>query len=551
MSSTQATTQSTKIENVIDTTQDSEDHEDFEEDEEGVDLQENDAVAPSSSSKKKKKRSKVQKMLNALSGKSEEIPQEVVDRVLEEVKAKGGEGSEQANPDIVRQALEQMKIMDVVKGKAGVGGVNKKQMGEHKFWATQPVPQLGEGPPLEDGYIEPNKPREEVRQDPYLLPNDFEWTTIDVNDPAQSKEVYDLLSLNYVEDDDATFRFKYSAQFLEWALKPPGYHKEWHLGVRVKSNKKLVAFISGVPMTIHVRNHQFVAAEINYLCVHKKLRSRRLAPVLIKEVTRQVHLKGHFQAIYTGGVVIPTPVSTCQYYHRSLNVAKLVDVRFSFVPRNTTLARMIKSNKLPDELSIPGIREMEEKDVPSVSALLSQYLKRFDMKPIFSQEEVAHQFLIGRGSASQSNSPWRRDGQVTWAYVVEHPDTKKITDFFSFYSLPSTIINNTKYPTLEAAYLYYYATDSAFLPRADEDGVLKKRLQDLIGDALIVARNAQFDVFNALTIMDNVPILSELKFGKGDGLLNFYLYNWRTSPLAGVNAVGDVPAGRGVGVVMV
>lgn len=32
------------------------------------------------------------------------------------------------------------------------------------------------------------------------------------------KEVYDLLSLNYVEDDEAAFRFKYSAEFLEWYI---------------------------------------------------------------------------------------------------------------------------------------------------------------------------------------------------------------------------------------------------------------------------------------------------------------------------------------------
>ena len=37
------------------------------------------------------------------------------------------------------------------------------------------------------------------------------------------------------------------------ALKPPGYHKEWHVGVRVKSNKKLVGFISGVPIAIRAR----------------------------------------------------------------------------------------------------------------------------------------------------------------------------------------------------------------------------------------------------------------------------------------------------------
>ena len=31
--------------------------------------------------------------------------------------------------------------------------------------------------------------------------------------------------------------------------------------------------------------------EINFLCVNKKLRSKRLTPVLIKEITRRVHIK--------------------------------------------------------------------------------------------------------------------------------------------------------------------------------------------------------------------------------------------------------------------
>lgn len=33
---------------------------------------------------------------------------------------------------------------------------------------------------------------------------------------SQSKEVYELLSANYVEDHDAAFRFQYSAEFLNW-----------------------------------------------------------------------------------------------------------------------------------------------------------------------------------------------------------------------------------------------------------------------------------------------------------------------------------------------
>ena len=53
--------------------------------------------------------------------------------------------------------------------------------------------------------------------------------------------------------------------------------------------------------------------EINFLCVHKKLRSKRLAPVLIREITRRVNCQGIFQAVYTAGVVLPKPVGTCRY----------------------------------------------------------------------------------------------------------------------------------------------------------------------------------------------------------------------------------------------
>ncbi|KAM6500443.1 Myristoyl-CoA:protein N-myristoyltransferase, N-terminal domain containing protein [Amanita muscaria] len=425
-------------------------------------------------------------------------------------------------------------------------------MKEHKFWTTQPVPQWGDGPPTgEDGYIEPPKAHDEIRKEPYTLPKEFEWALMDIDDPKESKEVYDLLCANYVEDDEAAFRFNYSSDFLKWALKPPGYHKEWHIGVRVTSNKKLVAFISGVPMSVRVRSKVVSAAEVNYLCVHKKLRSKRLAPVLIREVTRQVHLKGRFQAIYTGGIVIPTPISVCRYYHRSLNVQKLVETKFCFVPRNMTLARMIKVHQLPTATSIDGLREAEERDVPKLHDLFKRYMARFSMAPEYSEEEMHHQLLSGRGTGNLGDGgTGRREGQVIWTYVVEDSQTHAITDFFSFYSLPSTVINNTKHSVLEAAYLYYYGTETAFVPGAEEDRTLQKRLLSLIGDALLVARDANFDVFNALTLMDNVPFLKELKFAEGDGFLNFYLYNWKTAALAGMAPVGDVPAGKGVGVVM-
>lgn len=129
-------------------------------------------------------------------------------------------------------------------------------------------------------------------------------------------------------------RFDYSVEFLKWALTPPGYFAEWHVGVRNSSTKKLLAFITGVPAHVRVHDSKMMMAEINFLCVHKKLRHKRLAPVLIKEITRRVNLCNIWQAVYTAGVVLPRPLAKCRYWHRSINPKKLVEVSLQAVYGN-------------------------------------------------------------------------------------------------------------------------------------------------------------------------------------------------------------------------
>ena len=119
-------------------------------------------------------------------------------------------------------------------------------------------------------------------------------------------------------------------------------------------------------MKAQVKEQSVKMAEINYLCAHKKLRTKRLAPVLIKEITRRVNLTNVWQAIYTAGVVIPTPLATTNYYHRSLNPKKLIDIGFSSLPTGVPMARYLKMQKLPKEsdINIVGnVREMTKKDI--------------------------------------------------------------------------------------------------------------------------------------------------------------------------------------------
>lgn len=102
---------------------------------------------------------------------------------------------------------------------------------------------------------------------------------------------------------------------------------------------------------------------------------------------------------------------------------------------------------------------------------------------------------------------------MIYSFCVDGADGK-ITDFFSFYCLPSQILQHAAYDTLWVAYSYYNVSTTG-------------RLTEGMSDLLIKANEEKFDVFNALDLMENKTFLEELKFGAGDGLLHYYLYNWR------------------------
>ncbi|MCJ1471953.1 glycylpeptide N-tetradecanoyltransferase [Lambiella insularis] len=508
---------------------------------------EGDVAAASKSKKKKSKKARLKKALGVKaeddgadgpSNPASKLTPEMVEQLLEMNPSLKGEVAGM-NKEKAAETLKKLDVADLLTGMS-VSGKNQKDMASYKFWQTQPVPRFDETQKIEEGPIKVIDP-EQVSKDPRALPENYEWVTMDLTNQKELEEVCELLAGHFVEDDDGKFRLKYSLSILNWALKSPGWRREWHIGVRASTSKKLVAFISGVPVALRVRSKVLKSTEINFLCVHKKLRSKRLAPVLIEEITRRCYLQGVFQALYTGGVVLPKPVSSCRYLHRSLDWQKLYEVGFSPLPPKSTPYRQIARNHLPTATSVAGLRPMEENDVGPMTKLLKRYLKRFAMAPEFSEDEVEHWLLHNESAALE---------QAIWTYVVEDPRTHKITDFFSFYVLESAVIGNPKYNKIRAAYLFYYATEAAF--EKEEQG-LKDRLNVLILDALILAKRLKLDVFNALTILDNPLFLDAQKFGLGDGQLHYYLYNYRTMPIpGGVDMKNNVDASKrgGVGVVM-
>jgi len=75
---------------------------------------------------------------------------------------------------------------------------------------------------------------------------------------------------------------------------------------------------------------------------------------------------------------------------------------------------------------------------------------------------------------------------------------KIVTDFCSFYSLPSHVLKNEKYNQIKAAYSYFTVAT-------------KNSLENMFQHALIMANKEKFDVFNALDIMENFNIFKVIK----------------------------------------
>ena len=373
---------------------------------------------------------------------------------------------------------------------------------EYKFWGTQPVPQFDKECEVKFGEIWKDHKIEDLRKEPFDLPENFEWRDVDLSKQQDLDKLYEFLKTNYVEDDDHLFRFNYSKDFLKWHLSPPNYFPEWLISIlqndKVKNKKKMVGFIAGLPIKINIHGQDITLAEIDFLCVKKELRSRRLAPVLIQEVSRRIHMRNMWWAVYTSGTLLPKPFAQCSYYHRNLNVKKLVDIEFTSLPHNINMARAKNLYKLPKEPPIYGFRKMELKDVDDVFELLDNYERKFKVHGYYSKEEVKH-WLLPRKN-------------IVYSFVKEN-NQNKVTEFISFFNLSSTLLQNKDYKTLNAAYAFFnISTNVSF--------------KDLMKCALIFAKNEGFDVFNCLDIMENKTVFQDLLFGEGDGKLKYYLWNF-------------------------
>ena len=369
-------------------------------------------------------------------------------------------------------------------------------MEKHKFWNNQPIDISKNS--LENKPVE-IKTIEDVRKNSYGLPLEYEWYTFDLNNEDDLDMLYLFLLEYYVNNPDATKRFHYSKELLKWLLI--SNFNDLIIGVKYKN--KICATICGIPLTVQIKSENIVKqikmVEINFLCIHYNIRNKRLTPVLIKEMTRRTNLHDIWQAFYTTSIDLPNNLFEGTYYHRCINIPKLIDLGFTFLSK-LDVKKTSKVYKIEDTLNI-NIRLLEDKDCKSCYEKFNTFHEKFKISIRFNEEEFKNHFIPNK---------------VIYSYVVEND--KGITDFISFFDLSTQVRKNSKYKNLKVAYGYYYF-------------YFNTPLENLVSNSLVLLKKEGFELVNYLDQYDNQLFFDKLKFIKGNASMNFNFYNWICPPV--------------------
>ena len=111
------------------------------------------------------------------------------------------------------------------------------------------------------------------------------------------------------------------------------------------------------------------------------------------------------------------------------------------------------------------------------------------------------------------------------SWLVEDETSGGGSDFISFYELNSSVLDHEHHDKIVAAYGYYNFVQ----------GNVPERMKQLMRDALILAKQRGYDVFNMTEVLKHGLVKHDLMFKPGDGRLAHYLYNWRMKSLSADN----------------
>ncbi|KAK6090808.1 hypothetical protein P3W45_000053 [Vairimorpha bombi] len=339
------------------------------------------------------------------------------------------------------------------------------------FWKKQPVG-------VEEGANDLIKYPNKIPTESYKLPEGFMFENI-----HDTKELSKFLYENYVEDYENEYRLIYSETFFDWVLNTPKHKEEYSLGLRF--NNYLVGYIFGRETEIMIHNKTKRVACINFLCVTKDLRNKRITPILIREITRRFNCNGIFQAVFTAGTDLLFEVCVSRYWHMPINSKKLLSIGYLDTPCDIEIKSCRSST-----------RSMTKDDLPVVFNLYKDFIMKYKICDNMDMEDFKYAMF----------------NKITKVFV--HEEDGKIVCFGSYFLLDTLAIK--KNIKITGAYLSISCG---------------KDLKNMLEDLVYMAFKDKCDVMNALDIGESGEYLNKLGFLEGSGELKYYLYNWKSGKI--------------------
>ena len=247
------------------------------------------------------------------------------------------------------------------------------------LWRGQEVGEVGPIEPLP----------ENVRQEPYSLPQGFHWVSLSSSDIEEVVKLRNNFKYNNA---------KFDSGFINFIFMHPNTRNEWQFGIRTTSGK-LVAVVMAYPVCINIRGVSVTCMDL-LMCYHPKYKGKRMFYMLIKETMRRTNLRNINHHLIFTKISLLKPITTLQMWEYNFDH-----------PINT---------QLPSSPRTPGWRSMTSENVPSALALINKWSSQFAIRQVFnSEEELAH-FLLSSVLPNHVHT-----------YVVENK-VDNITDLVSF-----------------------------------------------------------------------------------------------------------------------
>ena len=296
-----------------------------------------------------------------------QLPYELIYRAYTSMKRKHGELSSLAIKSLVCKVADEFAGLPIL-------------------WRGQEVGEVGPIEPLP----------ENVRQEPYSLPQGFQWVSLSRSNDAD--EIVDFMNAN----NPSAF---VNSTMVYYYTKHPSTRSDWQFGIRV--SRKLIGTVMAYPFCLNIRGVQvtFIMSKIN---CHVKYHNQRLRFMLYKELMRRASLTKVNQMMISLQDRLFRPV---------VMVTNWNNYRFE-APKH------LQSSSS----RIPGWKKMTARHIPGALALVNKYSSQFEIGQVFTgEEEFSHHFLC----------PAVPD--LVSTYVVESKAI--VTDLVSFklfhyYSLP-------------------------------------------------------------------------------------------------------------------